>query len=108
MKFVIVFAFTIFISTGSTIKVGSYFKFDEVEHFETDYKKYEQESESIYFKSAKNQQEEDLLNVLLSEKTSFQDTVLIKKLEELGFVNQKYPQVKSIKLENYLSQKNPE
>lgn len=85
MNSMILLALTLFASTGSTIKVSSYFKFDEVEHFHTDYKKYEQEGESIYFKSAKNQQEEYLLNVLLSQKASFEDTVLMAKLEELGF-----------------------
>lgn len=84
MKSLILFLITL-VGVASSNKVDSYFDFDEVEHFQTDYKKFEKDGESIYSKVPEDQQEQDLLNVLLSRKVSFQDTVLIKNLEQLGF-----------------------
>lgn len=70
---------------GSSSQPDSHFEFDAVEHFNTDHKRFETEDESIYTKVAQNQQEEILLNILISQETSFKDTVLISRLEEVGF-----------------------
>lgn len=85
MKIVALLAPVILLGIGSSSQSDLYFEFDTVEHFQTDYKKFEKDGESIYLKVARNKQEEDLLKVLRSQKVSFQDTALIKRLDRLGF-----------------------